>query len=140
MSVHGVFRDGFVEINNVDLSDHVREFALDQSVEELPDNVHGDNTSKVRAGLEDWTVTVTFLQDFASGEVDATLEALTAVGTTEFDIIVGADRTNSVSASNPRYSGKAILANYRPLGGAHGQNLEATATFRPAGDLTQLTS
>jgi len=136
----GPIRDGYVEINQVVLSDHVREFSLDTGVEELPDNTHGDNTSIVTAGLEDWTLNVTFLQDFAASEVDATLDSIGGVAHTAFDITVGADATTSVSSSNPRYSGKAILASYRPLGGPHGSNLEATAVFRPAGNLTRLTS
>lgn len=136
----GVWKDGFCEVGGTDLSDHAREITLDTSHEELPDNVHGNNTSIVAAGLEDWTVSITFLQDFAAGEVDATLDSLGGVGHANFTIIVGADATSSVSATNPRYSGQAILASYRVLGGPHGSNLEAQATFRPASDLTRVTS
>ena len=108
------------------------------SLAELPDNVHGDNTAKVRAGLEDWTITVTFLQDFAASKVDAILSGKRTVGTAGFNVIVGADAA-AVSTTNPRYSGSAILASYRPFGGPHGSNLEATATFRAAGNLTRQT-
>lgn len=140
MAIFGVWRDGFIQVNGVTLSDHAREITLETSVAELADNVHGDNTAKVRAGLEDWTITVTFLQDFAASEVDATLDAAGGVGHTPFNVSVGADATGAVSATNPRYSGLAILASYRPIGGPHGSNLEATATFRPAGNLTRQTS
>ena len=121
------------------MSDHAREITLETSTAELPDNVHGDNTAKVRAGLEDWTVTVTFLQDFAASNVDATLSSIDGVGHSSFQLEVGADAA-AVSATNPRYSGMAILASYRPFGGQHGVNLEATATFRPAGNLTRRTT
>lgn len=141
MAVFGVWKNGHITVNGVDLSDHAREISLDMSVAELPDNVHGDNTAKVRSGLEDWTITVTFLQDFAAAKVDATLRggSIGIVGHAGFNVIVGADAA-SVSTTNPRYSGSAILASYRPMGGAHGSNLEATATFRPAGNLTRYTS
>lgn len=137
MARHGVWKDGFLQINGVDLSDHVREMSLDTSVAELPDNVHGDNTAKVAAGLEDWTINVTFLQDFAASKVDAVLDGMGGVGHEGKNIVIGADKTSAVSATNPRYSGNAILASYRPLGGPQGSNLEATATFRAAGNLTR---
>lgn len=124
----------------VDLSDHVREMSLDTGVEELPNNTHGDNTSEVIAGLEDWTITVTFLQDFASGKVDQTFDTIGGVGHSPFAVIIGGDATSAIDATNPRFSGNAILASYRPFGGAHGSNMEATATFRPASDLSRLTS
>lgn len=140
MSVHGVWKNGYIGVNAVNLSDHAREITLETSTAELPDNVHGDNTAKVRAGLEDWTVTVTFLQDFAASKVDATLSSIDGVGHSSFQLEVGADASSAVSATNPRYSGMAILASYRPFGGQHGVNLEATATFRPASDLTRRVS
>lgn len=105
----------------------------------LPNDAHGDNVTKVAAGLEDWTITATFLQDFAASKVDATLSSIGGVGHTAFQLEVGADAA-AVSATNPRYSGTAILASYKPFGGAHGINLEAQATFRPASQLTRRTS
>ena len=141
MAIHGLWRDGFIQINGTDLSDHAREIALDIGIAELPDNVHGDYVAKVRAGLEDWTITVTFLQDFAASKVDATLiSAGGSAGHPGFNVIVGGDKTTAVSATNPRYSGSAIMSSYRPFGGPHGSNMEATATFRPAGRLTRQTA
>lgn len=137
----GPFKNGYIEINNINLSDHAREFSLETSVEELPANAHGDSVAKQAAGIEDWTVNATFLQDFAAGEVDATLSAIGGACHVPFDIVVGADSVAAVSASNPRWSGEAILSSYRPLGGTHGALLESTATFRPgSGSLTRLTS
>lgn len=140
MSIFGVWRDGFLQINGVDLSDHAREITLDTSLAELPDNVHGDFVAKIRAGLEDWTISATFLQDFAAAEVDDTLQTLMQAGETAINIVVGADKTTAVSSTNPRYSGQAIMSSYSPFHGPHGSNLEATATFRPAGRLTRQTS
>ena len=140
MAIHGVWKDGFFQMDGTDLSDHCREITLDMSLAELPDNVHGDNTAKVRAGLEDWTITVTFLQDFAAAKVDQSLQAKRTVGTASFNVIVGADKTTAVSSTNPRYSGNAIMSSYSPMRGPHGTNLEATATFRAAGNLTRQTS
>ena len=139
MAIFGVFKNGFLQVNGVDLSDHAREIGIDVSLAELPDNVHGDNTAKVRAGLEDWTINVTLLQDFAASKVDATLGPLRTVGTAGVNIIVGAD-TAAASATNPRYSGSAIMSSYSPWTPAHGTNMEAKATFRAAGNLTRVVS
>lgn len=134
----GVWKSGILIIGGVDLSDHVREMSLDTSVAELPDHCHGDNTAKVAAGLEDWTINVTFLQDFAASKVDATLRggSIGTVGHSPTNIIIGATQ-DAASSTNPRYSGNAILASYQPMGGEHGVNLSATATFRAAGNLTR---
>ena len=136
MARHGTWKNGFIGINGTNFSDHAREITLETSVAELPDNVHGDNISKVAAGLEDWTITVTFLQDFAASSIDSTMDTIGGVGHSAFSIEVG-PTGDAASATNPRYSGTAILASYRPLGGAHGVNLEAQATFRPASQLTR---
>lgn len=138
MAQFGVWKNGHITVNGIDLSDHAREISLDTSVAELPSDVHGDNSARVVSGLEDWTITVTFLQDFAAAKVDATLRggSIGLVGHAPFNVIVGAD-AGTVTATNPRYSGNAILSSYRPFSGAHGVNLEAQATFRCAGNLTR---
>lgn len=140
----GVWKNGVISFasgsTSYNFSDHAREIALDTSVAELPDDCHGDNVQKVASGLEDWTITATFLQDFASSSIDAAFSSIGAVaGHGAFSIEVGAV-AGAVSATNPRYSGSAILASYKILGGAHGVNLEAQATFRPASSLTRRTS
>ena len=137
MAIFGYWRDGYIGVNGVDLSDHAREISLETSVAELPSDVHGDFVAKVNAGLENWTINATLLQDFAASKVDATFAAIGGAGHTSFQLEVGADKTTSVSATNPRYSGMAILSSYKPFGGAHGVNIESQATFRPASRLTR---
>ena len=136
----GVWKNGYIGVNAVNLSDHARDITLDTSVAELVNDTHGDTAEKKVSGLENWTITVIFLQDFAAGKVDATLNSLYGCGSGSFQIEVGADSVSAVSSTNPRYSGQAILTNYKVLSGAHGVNLEATATFRPASNLTRRTS
>lgn len=149
MAVHGVFRNGFVQINGVNLSDHAREISLEMTTAELPNDTHGSgNGATVVAGLEDWTITVLFLQDFAAGSVDATIGAMAtgasggaAQPTTGTPIIVGGDSVAAVSATNPRYSGNCILTTYQPFGaGGHGTLMETSCTFRPSTVLTRRTS
>ena len=142
MAIFGVWRNGYLQINGVSLHDHAREISIEASVSEIPASVHGDTVARVVPGLEDWTISVTFLQDFAAAKVDQTLTALayTTQSPTGFPIIVGADATTAVSSTNPRYSGNAILAAYSPMHGPHGSNLEATAKFRCTSTLVRTTS
>ena len=149
MAVFGVFKNGYIMVNGVDLSDHAREISLEMTTAELPNDTHGSgNGATVVAGLEDWTITVLFLQDFAASEVDATIGGL-AIGasgganqaTTGVPIIVGGDSVAVVSTTNPRYSGNCILTTYQPFGGGgHGTLMETSCTFRPSTVLTRRTT
>jgi hypothetical protein len=140
MAIFGAWVNGFIGVAGVNLSDHAREITLETSVAELPSNVHGTQTATVRAGLNSWTINVTFLQDFAAAKVDATMASVNGPLQTPFGVEVGPDTVASISTTNPRYSGLAILASYRPFGGQHGVLMEANCTFRCASDLTRRTA
>jgi hypothetical protein len=127
--------DAFVEINSVDLSDHVKSVELTYEAEALDDTVMGDDTRSNLAGLLNWGISVTFAQDYAASEVDATL--FTLVGATAFTVTVRPDKSDGVGATNPNYSGSAILTSYPPVSGAVGDFHETTVTFAPASTLTR---
>ena len=133
MAKFGPFKNGLIKVNAVNLSDHCTEFSVEKRAAELPDHTHGDETAIVTLGLFDWTIQGTFLQDFAAAKVNATLRPLLD-NRTRHGVECQGD-AGSVSAANPKWSGTAVLVSYRPLGGPHGDNLQALATFRPAGDL-----
>lgn len=139
MARFGCFKNGWIEVAGVVLSDHCTEFSLEESAEELPNHAHGDDVAQITPGLFNWTIRATFLQDFAAASVHATLRPLFA-NRTKHTIRVRADSA-AVSTTNPMYSGYAYLVTYQPMRGAHGQNLTTEALFRPAsGALTEYTS
>ncbi len=134
----GGWINGYISVAGTNLSDHAREISLDIVTIELPADVMGMTAAAVRSGLQNWTMTATFLQDFAAGTVDAVLYAAGgAAGHNPFNVEVGPDGVASISSTNPRYSGNAIMSDYKPFGGAHGSNMEAQVTFRCAGNLTK---
>ena len=98
-------------------------------------------TAKAYAkGLGDANITVTFLQDFAAGSVDATLYPLKAGNTT---FTVGVRPVNaSRSATNPEYQITALLFGYNPLDGGIGEASSTDVTFRNASQagMTRLTA
>ena len=132
-----VYTDASVVVNSVDLSDHVKSCTLNYEAEMLDDTVMGDTTRSNIAGLLNWSIDVEFLQDFASAKVDATL--FTLVGAAAFTVTVK-PTSGSVSATNPSFSGSAVLESYPPMSGSVGDLETASAPFRSAGTLTRATS
>ena len=132
-----VYTDASVVVNSFDLSDHVKSCTLNYEAEMLDDTVMGDTTRSNIAGLLNWSIDVEFLQDFASAKVDATL--FTLVGAAAFTVTVK-PTSGSVSATNPSFSGSAVLESYPPMSGSVGDLETASATFRSAGTLTRATS
>lgn len=133
---HFVFTNAKVDINAVDLSDHVKSVALDYKGE-LQDNTAMGATTRTRlGGLKDWSIEIEFFQDFAAGEIDATLFGL--VGTT---FTVEVRPVNAArSATNPGYSGTGILESYPPIGGTVGEMAMSSVAIQAAGVLSRLTA
>ncbi len=132
-----VLTDAFFSINAVDLSDHVKSVSIDYSAEMLDDTAMGDTTRSSKGGLKDWTMSVEFHQDYAASNVDATIFSLVGVTTA---IIVRADNTAGVSATNPNYTGTGIVENYQPVAGAVGDLAAVPISIKAASTLTRATS
>lgn len=133
-----VLKDAEVIINSVDLSDHVNSCTLDISPDLPEANVMGTFYKIRLAGLTDWTVSITFTQDFASGSVDDTLFPL--VGADPFSITVMANLTDGVGPTNPKYSGNVVMGTYQPIQGTIGDTAFVNATFPSSGTLSRLTA
>jgi hypothetical protein len=109
--------DARVEINSVDVSDHVTSVTLPREFEALEDTAMGDTGRSRIAGLEDSTVQINFNQDFSAGAVDATISA--ALGTV---IVIKVRPTSAaISATNPEYVGSYLVAGYSPFGNGVGE-------------------
>lgn len=132
-----VFKNAYVLINSVDLSDHVRQVTLNYKAEQQDDTAMGDSARSRIPGLLDWDLDIEFFQDYASGKVDATLFSL--VGAAPFAIAVRPVNT-TIASTNPEYQGNAVLESYQPMGGAVGENLMAPTKFMGVGVLTRDTT
>lgn len=131
-----VFTNAYVELNTVDLSDHVRSVTLQYQSEPQDITAMSDTTRQRLGGLLDWSIAIEFNQDYASGEVDATLFAL--VGTTfAFELRPDA---GSVAPTNPKYTGTALLESYQPMGGSVGEVHVSPVQLTAASALTRATS
>jgi len=130
------FKDAYFAIGTsaapTNLTDHVRSVTINYAAEML-DKTAMQNDSRSRlAGLKDWSVNVEFNQDYAAGEVDATLFPL--IGSTHKYIEI--KPTTAVgSATNPRFHGKCLLESYPPISGTVGDLATVAVVFQGDGDL-----
>ncbi len=127
--------DAFVRLNAIDLSDHVKSVEVTYEAEALDDTLMGDDTRSNLAGLKNWSMSITFAQDYASSSVDATLFDL--VGAAAFSIRVRPDKSTAASATNQNINGNCILTSYPPLSGSVGDFHETTVTLASASTLNQ---
>ncbi len=131
-----VLKDAEVVVNSVDLSNWVNSATLDITPD-LPEANTMGTFYKVRlAGLSDWTLSVTFTQNFDSGAVDATIFPL--VGAAPFTVTAMANLTDGVGVTNPKFSGLAVMGTYQPVQGTVGDTALVNATFPSSGTLTRL--
>lgn len=133
-----VYTNAYVSINSVDLSDHVESVTLAYQADAVEVTAMGDAARNYVAGLTDGTLTVTFLQDFAAGEVDATLFGL--VGAAAFACAVRPVNT-TIAATNPEFQFNAILTDYSgPVDASVGDAAKASATFQLTSAVTRDTT
>ena len=129
-----IYTNAFVSVNAVDLSDHVRQVTLTYEAELQDETAMGQGTRKNKPGLLNWSLEVEFFQDFAAGEVDATLYPL--VGAAAFTVAVRPVNA-AISTTNPEYTGPAVLASYQPVSGSVGDMGMTPTSFQPAGTLVR---
>lgn len=133
---HLVLVDPRFTFNTVDLSDHVRELTLTVSTDQVEDVAGGDTVTTFLAGLRKFGGSISGFQDYAAGEVDATIMTAWAARSA-VAITLGPDKTNAISTSNPEYQFSAFVAEYNPLGARMGEACPFSLTVAPTTDLTR---
>ena len=125
-----------ITINSVDLSDHIASVTINQKFDELDTTVFGSAGKQRIAGLEDSSIAIEFLQDYASASVEATLYGLIGTSTT---VIIQA-KSGAVSATNPKWTGSCLVTELQPVAGAAGELAKQSVTWPVSGSLTRATS
>jgi hypothetical protein len=106
-----------VKVNSVDLSDHVTAVTLNRTFDELEVTAMGDTGHKFVKGLEASSVTISFLNDTASANVLATLQAAWGTSVT---VVLLQEKGTAVSATNPLYTMTCLINNTTDINGAVG--------------------
>lgn len=125
-----VLKTATVVVNSVDITDHVSQVTIETERDEVDVTAMGATNKEILAGLGDATITVTVFQDFAAGEIDATMWPL-STSDTPFPVAVK-PTSAAISATNPEYQMSALLLTYSPLDGSVGEASTTELTFRNA--------
>lgn len=126
-----------VKVNSVDLSDHVTAVTLNRTFDELEVTAMGDLGHKYVKGLEASSVTIDFLNDTASANVLATLQA--AWGTT-VEVKLLQEKGTAVSATNPLYTFNVLVNNTTDINGGVGDIGTQSVTWNVQGATTVATT
>jgi len=119
-----------VKVNSVDLSDHVTAVTLNRSFDELETSSMGTSGHTYVKGLESSSVTIDFLNDTASANVLATLQAAWGTNVT---VVLLQDKSSAVSATNVLYTMTCLINNTTDINGAVGDLSTISATFNVSG-------
>lgn len=120
-----------VKVDTVDLSDHVNSVTISQTAAEVETTAFGNTHVQRLGGLKDASVSLTFHQNFAAGEVWATLkDKIGTVGTVQ----VIPDGT-TISATNPAYNVVVLYTQMDQLNGSVGELSTASVTW-PANSIS----
>lgn len=125
-----VLKDAFISVDGVDLSDHCSSVTVESTFDEQDATGFGATYKEILQGLGDGTITLSVLQDYDAGSVDATLWPLSQSGNT-FAVIVRAD-SGAVSATNPQFDMTGVLLSYNPIAGSVGETNTTDVTIRNA--------
>jgi len=133
-----VLNDAKVTINSVNLSDHIASVTINQSYDVVETTAFGSTAAKTRvAGLQDHSVTLEFHQDFASSNVEATLNTIgsSLIGATT--TIVCSPTSSAISATNPSYTFTALCSEWTPINGSVGELATVSVTWPITGAITK---
>ncbi len=134
-----VLTDVKCTINGVNLSDHIASVTLNTGTDVVETTAFSSTAAKTRVGgLQDNSVTLEFHQDFASNNVEATINGSPSLVGTVTTVVVSP--TSTVSATSPSYSFSALVAEWTPLSGSVGELSTASVTWPISGAITKATS
>jgi len=131
-----VLTDASITINSVALSDHSNTVTLNYEKDSVEVTAFGMTGHKFTGGLQNNSLDVELMQDFAAANVEATIFPLVGTQTT----VVIKPTSGAVSATNPSYTlSDCFLASHSPVAGAVGE-LAMTSLSFTGGVLTKATS
>lgn len=121
-----VLTNAYISVNSVVLSDHSNSVTINYEVDQIETTAFGDLGHKFTGGLQNNSIELAFMQDFAASNVEATIYPL--VGTTTTVVIK--PNGSTTGATNPSYTiTNAYLSAHTPVAGAVGELAMTTLTF-----------
>lgn len=125
-----------VVVGGVNLSTSLNSVELSIEADDLETTAFGSEWRSRIGGLKTGSVTLSFLQDFGAGAVDATLFPLFNTLAT----VVITPTSGTVSATNPSYTAVALVNQYMPFASSVGDIATLSVTWPTSGTITRATS
>lgn len=128
--------DVHLTFGGTEISDHLKSLSLNLGRETLDKTAMGDTTRVNKGGQDTWSLEFEAHGDFAAGELDAIIAGLTGG---EAAIEVRPVNT-TVGATNPKWTGTALITSYTPFSGSVGDLGTASVSCVAASALTRAES
>lgn len=125
-----VLTNAQVLVNAVDISNHVQSVDIELGRDEIDVTSMGDTAKEIVLGLADATITITVFNDYAVGNIDSQMFALSQTNT-PFTVEVR-PVNGARSTSNPGYTMTALLPSYHPINGSVADAVTTDLVFRNA--------
>ena len=134
--------DASFDMTKDNVSNSVMSVRINRNLEELEDTVMGETSKSRKAGLDDVSVDIEFIQSFstAGGQENIDLKLSEALSISQNGNTFGLairPTTAAQSAANPTYRMQAVLFTHAPIDGAVGEILKTTGTFKTSGGTMQ---
>lgn len=129
----------FVSIDSNDLSDACSKIELSAEVEDKDVTTFSSlGWNELLGGLGSGTLALAFKNDYAASEIDSIMWPL-FIARTPVTFEVRADNA-SVGTSNPKYTGKVLIKEWKPITGSVGDVAEVEVSFPTSGAIARATS
>jgi hypothetical protein len=125
-----------VKINGSDFSTTLNSVELSQEADDLETTAFGSSWRTRIGGLKQASLTLNFMQDFAAGSVDATLNPLLGSIAT----VVIKPTSGTVTSTNPSYSMTALVTQYSPFASSVGDIATLSVTWPVSGSVVRGTA
>ena len=125
--------DYAVSINGTQFGTSLNSAELTIEADDLETTAFGGTFRTRVGGLKSASVTLNFMQDFASGSVDYTLNGL--VGSIATVVII--PQGTAVSSTNPRYTSTCLVTQYSPVASSVGDLATFSVTWPVTGTVTR---
>jgi hypothetical protein len=125
--------DYAISINGTQFGTSLNSAELTIEADDLETTAFGGTFRTRVGGLKSASVTLNFMQDFASGSVDDTLNGL--VGSIATVVIIPAG--TAVTATNPRYTATCLVTQYSPFASSVGDLATFSITWPVSGTVTR---
>lgn len=125
-----------VTINGTNLSTALNSVELSIESDDLETTAFGSEWRSRIGGLKTGSVTLSFLQDFGAGAVDATLYPLFNTLAT----VVVTPTSGTVTSTNPSYTAVCLVNQYMPFASSVGDIATLSVTWPTSGTITRATA